>query len=310
MSFGKTDHYVWMEKYRPRILDDYVGGDHLKTMAKKWIAEKDIPHLLLYGPAGTGKTTLAKILTTAIPCDVLFINASDENSVDTIRNKLRGFAAGIGFSDLKIAVLDEADFVTPQGQAALRNLMETFSKTCRFILTANYRERIIDPIQSRCHQVEIVPPIRKDVAIRVASILTAEGITFKPKDVALIVDAHYPDIRGVLNELQGHVIDDELKVEAKQIAESDYKTHILGVLTDNTANPKQKFQSIRQIIADARVRDFAPLYRLLFDKVDQICPKNISMAIVAIAEGQRDDVMVVDHEINMMATLINVLRLQ
>jgi len=301
--------YLWVEEYRPTTLKGYIGNEHFVKKLEAWIAEGDIPHILLFGPAGTGKTTAGKIITSNIDCDLLFINASDENSVDTIRNKIRGFAQGIGFSDLSIVFLDEADFVTPQGQAALRNLMETFSDHCRFILTANYLERIISPVQSRCQVFEVIPPSRKDAAIHVAGILNKEDVTFSPTDLKLLVDAHYPDLRQIINDAQNHTLDGELQVEARQIAESDYKSNVLQILTGK-GSPKDKFQSVRQAIADAKVRDYAPLYRLLFDRVEDICPNNISATILAIAEGQSSDALVMDHEINMMATLINVLRLQ
>lgn len=304
-----SEQYLWVEKYRPATMDGYIGNEHFVTKLKSWIEEGDIPHILLFGPAGTGKTTAGKIITSNIACDLLFINASDENSVDTIRNKIRGFAQGIGFEELSIVFLDEADFVTPQGQAALRNLMETFSDHCRFILTANYLERIISPVQSRCQVFEVIPPSRKEAAIHVAGILQKEGVTFSPTDLKLLVDAHYPDLRQIINDAQNHTIDGELQVEARQIAESDYKSGVLQILTGK-GSPKDKFQSVRQAIADAKVRDYAPLYRLLFDRVDDICPNNISATILAIAEGQSSDALVMDHEINMMATLVNVLRLQ
>jgi len=274
-----------------------------------WLDESDIPHILLFGPAGTGKTTAAKIITSNIECDLLFINASDENSVDTIRNKIQGFAQGIGFTDLSIVVLDEADGVTPQGQAALRNLMEVFSGHCRFILTANFVERIIAPIQSRCQQFEIIPPSRKEAAIHVAGILKKEGVKYEAKDLVLLVDAHYPDLRQIINDAQNHTMDGELKVEARQIAESDYKSKVMDVLTGK-GSPKEKFKSLRQVIANAKVRDFTPMYRLLFDRVDLISPGNISATILTIAEGQSNDALVMDHEINMMATLINILQSQ
>lgn len=304
-----NDLYLWVEKYRPSSLGTYIGNDHLKQKVASWLSEGDIPHLLLYGPPGTGKTTLAKILVKTLDCDYLFINASDENSVDTVRNKLRGFASGIGFKSLKVAVLDEADFVTPQGQAALRNLMEVFSKTCRFILTANYKERIIDPLISRCQIFELIPPSRKEVALHVANILSNEDVTFQPKDLALIVDAHYPDIRQIINDCQNHSRNRKLEVASKEIAESDYKSHIIQTFL-STADVKSKFQAIRQIIANAKVRDFAPLYSLLFSKVDQICPKNISAAILALAEGSYKDSLIVDKEIGAMAVIINLLKLQ
>ncbi len=308
--FQRKDEYLWTEKYRPKALDGYIGNKHFVTKLEAWLKESDIPHLLLYGDAGTGKTTAAKIIVNNIDCDHLFINASDENSVDTIRNKIRSFASSVGFKSLKICVLDEADFVTPQGQAALRNLMEAFARNTRFILTANYRDRIIQPIQSRCQQFEIIPPSRKEAALRAATILGEENVTFNVKDVALLVDAHYPDLRQIINDCQSHTQNGELNVDAKEIAESDYKSHILQILMDSGLDSKGKFKEIRQVLADARVRDYAPLYRLLFDKVDEFSPNNISATILAIAEGAKDDALVVDHEICAMATLINVLKLQ
>ena len=158
-------HTLWVEKYRPQNLDKYIGNEHLIEKAKVWIESGDIPHLLLYGKAGTGKTTLAKMLTNSIDCDYLYINASDERKLEMVREKVKSFASTIGFKDMKVIILDEADYITPTSQAALRNVMETFSKHCRFILTCNFVERIIDPIQSRCQSFQIIPPSKKEVAI-------------------------------------------------------------------------------------------------------------------------------------------------
>ena len=172
------DHYLWVEKYRPSSLDTYIGNEHLKDKVRIYLESEDVPHLLLYGKAGTGKTTLAKIITNKIECDCLYINASDENNVDNVRNKIKTFASSIGFKPLKVVILDEADFLTPNAQAALRNLMETFSKHCRFILTCNYVERIIDPIQSRCQSFKVVPPSKKEVAQQLVEILDGEGAIY------------------------------------------------------------------------------------------------------------------------------------
>ena len=305
--FGtEKEHYILVEKYRPSTLAEYIGNDHFKDALKQYIEEQDVPHLLLFGSAGTGKTTAAKILINSIDCDSLFINASDENSVDTIRNKIKGFASSAGFRPLKIVVLDEADFITPQGQAALRNLMEVFSKTTRFILTANYKERIIDPIVSRTQQFEIIPPSRKEVAVHVAGILKKEKIGFEPSDLALLINAYYPDIRQIIGSVQSYTRNNTLKVEARKLAESDYKTAIMNVLC-SAKSSKDKFAEIRQILADSKIRDFAPLFRLLYDKVTDYATNHISETILAIAEGMYKDSMVVDKEINAMALLINVL---
>ena len=198
----ETPNTLWVEKYRPKKLEDYVGNDHLKQKIRDYIESGDVPHLLLYGKAGTGKTTLAKLIVNSINCDFMILNASDENNVDTVRNKVKSFASTIGFKDIKIVILDEFDYMTPQAQAILRNLMETFSKHCRFILTCNYVEKIIDPIQSRCQTFQIIPPTKKDVAVQISKILTEERIQFELKELVPIVDSSYPDIRKIINTCQ------------------------------------------------------------------------------------------------------------
>ena len=200
-------HSLWVEKYRPTDLSTYIGNKHLRDKVGIYLESGDVPHLLLYGRAGTGKTTLAKIIVKNIDCDYLYINASDENKVDDVRNKVKTFASSVGFRDLKVLILDECDYLTPNAQAALRNLMETFSKHCRFILTCNYVERIIDPIQSRCQPYKIVPPSRKDVAKQMVHILDSEEVSYELDDVALIVNAGDPDIRRVINSAQRQVVD-------------------------------------------------------------------------------------------------------
>ena len=163
----EVNNSLWVEKYRPKRLSEYVGNEHLKEKVQGYLDSSDVPHLLFFGKAGTGKTTLAKLIVNSINCDHIIINASDENNVDTFRNKVKGFASTVGFKDLKVIILDEFDYMTPNAQAILRNLMETFSKHCRFILTCNYVEKVIDPIQSRCQTFQIVPPTKKDVAVQI-----------------------------------------------------------------------------------------------------------------------------------------------
>ena len=200
-------HSLWVEKYRPTSLENYIGNDHLKSKVSVYLESGDIPHLLLFGRAGTGKTTLAKLLINNIECDYLYINASDENSVEVVRDKVKNFASTLGFQVMKVIILDECDYITPNAQAALRNLMETFSKHTRFILTCNYVERIIDPIQSRCQPFQIVPPSRKEVAMHLQEILSEENVSRKTEDVATLVNGGYPDIRRVINFAQRQVVD-------------------------------------------------------------------------------------------------------
>ena len=296
-------HSLWVEKYRPTDLSTYVGNEHLKDKVKIYLESGDVPHLLLYGRAGTGKTTLAKIIVKNIDCDYLYVNASDENKIDDVRNKIKTFAASVGFKDLKVVILDECDYLTPNAQAALRNLMETFSKHCRFILTCNYVERIIDPIQSRCQSYKVVPPSRKEVAQQMVNILDKEGALYKLNDVALIVNAGYPDIRRVINSAQRQVVDGKLKVDVNSVIQSDYKIKLLESLT-----PTTKVSEIRQLLADNSVTDYAELYRLLYDEIDTYSNGKVAECILAISEGQYQDVQVVDKEINFMATIVKLLR--
>jgi replication factor C small subunit len=223
-DINKREHSLWVEKYRPQTLADYVGNETIKETIQQYLDNNDIPHLLFYGKAGTGKTTLAKLIVNTIKCDHMIINASDENNVDTVRNKVKNFASSVGFAGFKVVILDEFDYMTPNAQAILRNLMETFSKHCRFILTCNYLEKIIDPIQSRCQSFAITPPTKKDVAIQVAKILDTEGIKYDLKNVADIISSYYPDIRRVLNTCQLQSVKGELKVDHAIMAESNFQT--------------------------------------------------------------------------------------
>ena len=296
-------HSLWVEKYRPTDLSTYIGNEHLKSKVKLYLENKDIPHLLLYGKAGTGKTTLAKVITSNIDCDVMYINASDENSVDAVRFKIRSFASTTGFKEMKVIILDEADYLTPNAQAALRNLMETFSKHCRFILTCNYVERIIDPIQSRCQSYKVVPPSKKDIAQHVVKILETEKCSFDLKDVAMVVNAGYPDIRRVINSVQRQIVDNTLKIDTSSIIQNNYKIKLLEMLSSGS-----KLNDIRQLIADNSISDYSELYRLLYDEVETYSNGKVAECILNIAEAQYQDVNVVDKEINFMSLIIRIMR--
>jgi len=298
-------HSLWVEKYRPTKLDNYIGNDHLKSKVSVYLESGDIPHLLLFGRAGTGKTTLAKLLVNNIDCDYLYINASDENSVDVVREKVKNFASTLGFKDMKVIILDECDYITPNAQAALRNLMETFSKNCRFILTCNYVERIIDPIQSRCQSFQIIPPDRKQVAQHLTNILSNENVDYELTDVATIVNSGYPDIRRVINGSQRQVVNGKLVIDENTITQNDYKTKVLEILT--TQDKKSSFQNIRQLLADSKVSDFSDLFRLMFDTVDDWGKGHIAECILILSKYQQSDAVVVDKEINIMAMFVEII---
>jgi len=296
---------LWVEKYRPGNLDTYIGNEHLKSKVSVYLESGDLPHLLLFGKAGTGKTTLAKILVNNIECDYLYINASDENNVDTVRNKVKNFASTMGFKEYKVIILDECDYITPNAQAALRNLMETFSKHCRFILTCNFVERIIDPIQSRCQSFQIIPPSKKEVAKHTHDILLKENVMSDMNDLKVLIDSGYPDIRRIINAAQRNVVKGKLKLDTTSIIQNDYKLKLLKIL--KTQDKKNGFKEIRQLLLDNKITDFADLFRLLYDEVDDWGKGHVAECILIIARYELSDGQVVDKEINAMAMLIELL---
>ena len=304
--FGTQENTLWTEAFRPDTLDGYIGNEHIIEKVKIFIANGDVPHLLFYGSAGTGKTTLAKIIANSVDADLMYINASDENSVDAVRDKIKRYASTVGFRRWKIIILDEADYLTPNAQAALRNLMETYSKTTRFILTCNYVEKIIDPIQSRCQTFAITPPSKTDVAKRLVQVLEQNEVSYDIKDVAAIINASYPDIRRAINAAQASVVSGNLQLDKASAIQANYMTEILAVLQDSK-DKKSAFAKIRQIIADSKVRDFTPLYTFLFDALDNFATGHIGPCILIIAEAQYKDASVVDKEINIMAMFVNLL---
>jgi len=297
---------LWVEKYRPTKLEDYVGNEHLKTKVGVFIENNDIPHLLLYGKAGTGKTTLAKLIVKSIECDYMIINASDERNVDTIRDKVKGFASSMGFKKWKVVVLDEVDYMSHLAQPMLRNIMETFSGHCRFILTCNYVEKVIDPIQSRCQAFQIIPPTKKDVAVQMSKILKSEQIEFDVKDLVPIIDASYPDIRKVINTCQMNSHKGKLKIDVQNLLENDYKIKILDILKSND-DKRNKYMKLRQALIDSKVTDFSDLFTMLYDKVDEYAAENTSNVILLLSDGQYKCSSAIDKEIPTAATLIQIL---
>ena len=295
------EHSLWVEKYRPNILDNYVGNENIKKSISTYLNQNDIQNLIFYGPAGTGKTTLAKIIVKNLDCDYLYINASDERGIETIRDKVSGFASTMSFTPLKVIILDEADFLTIQAQASLRNVIETFSRTTRFIMTCNYIERVIDPLQSRCQVLKVIPPSKQDIVYHVMDILKNEKLGMGADDLKLVINQHYPDIRKVLNTLQvSNVENNIIIVDKTTLVSSSYMRKVLKELSDD--NPR--FNTIRQIVADANVQDFEELYRYLYDHAHVFALGKEGMVAYHINEYTYQSNFRIDKEINCMA-LIN-----
>jgi replication factor C small subunit len=291
-------HTLWTEKYRSQTLDQYIGNLELKTTIGSWIIKNDIPHLLLYGKAGTGKTTLAKLITQNIDCDMMYINASDENGIDTIRDKVKSFASTSTFRPLKVVILDESDYLTINAQASLRNIIETFSAKTRFILTCNYVERIIEPLQSRCQAFKIETLSKPDIARHLANILEIENITYIINDVADIINNYYPDIRKIINVIQQHTVDSRLI-----ITKIDIKFDISDVI--KLIQGKDAFKSVRQYLVDNNISDFEPMYRALYDELG----KDNGLITMTLADYQFKHAVVVDKEINFMACIASIINI-
>lgn len=301
----RLDQTIWAEKYRPYKLDEYVGNETLKAKVRQYIETNDIPHLLFHGSAGTGKTSLAKLIVRNIKCDSLYINASDENGIETIRVKIKNFACNVGFKPIKVIILDEADYITPAGQAALRNTMETFSQHTRFILTCNYHERIISPIVSRCQVFSVVPPSKSEAAMKLLNILTAENVEFEKKDIALLVQSYYPDLRAVIGTAQCNVINGELKLKKEDVLLGDIKTELVELIKSN--NRGDALKAIRQLMADNGVRSYNEFYSYLSEKVYDYAPNHAAQLYIVINKFQVDDVIAPDKELCFVACVSELL---
>ena len=287
---------LWVEKYRPQTLEEYVGNEVIKNKISDYLSQGSIQNLLLHGVAGTGKTTLAKLIANNLNCDLLYINASDERGIDTIREKIIPFASSMGFGDIKIVILDEADYITPQAQATLRNTMESFSGNTRFILTCNYLERIISPLQSRCQTLEIKPPSKQDAAYRCVDICKEEKVDIDNIALKTIVNAYYPDIRKIINTIQGSVVNHVVKLDESSL-KNDLNDQIIQALSTQS-----KLSDIRQILADSGSREFDNLFKALYDNTSKFT-SNEGAAILIIAKYQYEYTFVLEKEICVAAML-------
>ena len=301
---------LWVEKYRPSTIDGYVFRDaHQKEQVQSWIKQGTIPHLLFSGNAGIGKTTLAKILFNELDVnslDILEINASRTNSVEDVRDKIVNFVQMIPFGDFKVVLLDEADYLSPNAQAALRGVMEEYHTTARFILTCNYPNRIIPALHSRCQGFHIEKVDQTEFTARVAEILITEGIDFDIDTLDTFVKATYPDLRKCINTVQMNSLDGKLHSPEKgDTGEQDYKLEMVQLFKAGKISEARKL-----VCSQARPEEMEEIYRWLYDNVAIFGDEATqNKAILIIKQGLVDHTLVSDAEINLAATLIRLANL-
>ena len=297
---------ILVEKYRPDNLDGFVGNDHIKNIISKFISGESRPHLLLSGPSGTGKTTLAKILYKNTDCDYIMINASDENGIETVREKIKGFCSNVSFKEIKLVVLDESDYLSPSAQSAMRYIIETYSTHTRFILTCNYVDRIISPIQSRCTVLNVIPPSKSTIAQHISNILDKEQIKYKPENIVAIVKNNFPDLRRMINNIQLFSNNGELILPETLTGNSAYSNNVIKLLTQS----KPDWKEIRKTISSSNQSSFEDLYRELYDNIEKILPKNYGLGVVYLEQHQYQSQFSVDKEINIMSCITKLIELK
>jgi DNA polymerase III delta prime subunit len=301
---------LWTELYRPQTIDDCILTEDIKKAFKKFVTNKDIPNLLLTGKPGMGKTTIAKATCNELDCDVMIINASSDGNIDTLRNKIQVFASAVSLSGgQKIVILDEADYMTPAVQPALRNFMEEFSKNCRFILTCNYKKKIIEPLISRLTVFEFsIPSSQKSklatqMMKRIEGILEKEEIKYDKKVLAEIIMKFFPDFRKTISEIQRYVIANG-KIDVGALS-SIQDVSIRELITSLR---EKDFNGMRKWVNENIDSESSDIIRLVFDNLEgSLEPSSIPTAIVILADYSYKSAFVADQEINLTAMFVNIM---
>jgi DNA polymerase III delta prime subunit len=303
---------LWVEKYRPKQISEYVFRDsHQKKQVETWIKDQSIPHLLLSGSAGIGKTTLAKVLINELGIeeyDVLEINASRTNSVEDVRDKITNFVQMIPFGPFKVVLLDEADYLSPNAQAALRGVMEEYHQTARFVLTCNYPNRIIPALHSRCQGFHVDKVDQDEFTARVAVILVEENVDFDLDTLDTYVKVTYPDLRKCINMVQQSVMDGKLASPEKSDAgQADWKVDMVRLFKAGQIQQARKL-----VCGSARPEEMEDIYRWMYDNITLFGKDDDTMdtALLVIKQGLVDHALIADPEINLAATLVKLARLQ
>ena len=307
---NRDDMFLWVERYRPQKIDDCVLPDSLKATFKEYVQKGELPNFLFAGTAGVGKTTVAKALCNEVGAEYLMINGSEESGIDTLRTKIKGFASTVSLTDAKkVVILDEADYLNANStQPALRGFIEEFSNNCRFIFTANFKNRIIEPVHSRCAVIDFKidvsekPNVAAAFYRRVTQILKSENVDFEPKVVADVVTKYFPDFRRVLNELQRYSVSGKIDSGILvNVSEESYKQLIKLMAV-------QDFTEVRKWVAKNADSDSVSLFRQLYDQsVNSMQQNSIPQLVLILADYQYKAAFVADHELNIMAALTEIM---
>jgi len=301
------EHTILVEKYRSDKLENYLCTDSIREKIQEYIDKQDIPHLGLFGQPGSGKTTLAKLLSKNIDCDVLYLNATDNRSMDDIKEKILPFASSNSFKPIKIVILDEATHLLEASQVLLLNIIETFSKKTRFILTGNYPERLIPPLKSRLQEFDLLPPTKPQVAKHIDDILTKEEIEYDVEDLKFLINKFYPDLRKIINTCQQYTLNSKLSLNKSEILnEEEYINKII----DELKKPSSKsFNTIRQYINDSGTSEFNNVYKQLYDKLNEYSKGRDGEIIIKIEEYLFHKNFRLDQEINIVACIAAILEI-